>query len=121
MGGSRFWLRPLWTTMSSYSSWGQRGQAEGLRRLSPCWLSDFLHPPRQLGLAWKPKFPTQIPRSWFADHHVQGHLCSPTACHCLGSSAAALPQPLGSPSSAPSLCLYPDSSPLPPNLIPCPR
>lgn len=27
--------------------------------------------------------PTQIPCSWFATHHVQGHACSPTACRLL--------------------------------------
>ena len=50
-------LRPLWTTMSSYSSWGQRGQAEGLRRLPPCPLPKFSHPPWEPGAAWKPEVP----------------------------------------------------------------
>ena len=56
-------LRPLWTTMSSYSSWGQRGQAKGLRQLPPCPLPKFPHPPWEPGAASKPELPAPKSKS----------------------------------------------------------
>lgn len=86
--------------MSSYSSWGQRGQAQGLRRLSPHRLSSFFHPPRQLGLLVTPKFPHanspllvfQPPhsRSSAFSHHLPllGLLLGLRPCCFVASSAA---------------------------------
>lgn len=51
-------LRPLWTTMSSYSSWGQRRPGRGAQMAATLPAAQFL-PPAALrsGLALKPTFP----------------------------------------------------------------
>lgn len=63
VGGSWLGLRPLWTTMSSYSSWGQRGRAEGLRQLPPRPLPKLPHPLWEPGAASKPEVPAPKSKS----------------------------------------------------------
>lgn len=50
-------LRPLWTTMSSYSSWGQRRPGRGAQVAATWPAAPFLPPALRLGLALKPTFP----------------------------------------------------------------
>lgn len=97
---------------------GRGGQAQGLSRLSPCRLSSFLHPPRQLGPSWKPKSPhsnplllvCRPPRSRSPMVFRRPPLLGLQPC-CFASAA-------GSPSSAPPASTQ---TPPPPNLVPCPR
>lgn len=108
VGGSWLGLRPLWTTMSSYSSWGQRGQAEGLRQLPPCPLPKFPHPPWEPGAASKPEVPA--PKSKSQLLVLSPPLPrSPVFSRPAASQVLQLPQG-GLPLCPTSLCLYPNSS-----------
>lgn len=96
-------LRPLWTTMSSYSSWGQRGQAEGLRQLPPCPLPKFSHPPWEPGAASKPEVPAPESESQLLV------LSPPPSRPSVFSRPCGLSSPSAATGSLP-LCLYPNPS-----------
>lgn len=61
VGGSWFGLRPLWTTMSSYSSWGQRGPGRGAQVAATLPAAQVLPPTLRTRCCLE----AQVPRSQF--------------------------------------------------------